>query len=60
VRGIADALDKIPKETLEDDEADGLDSAAIEEDGAMADVAAYEHVEESGPGEEEPPVPKNS
>jgi GTP-binding protein len=62
VRGIADALDKIPKETLADDEAEFADSAVAEEDGDIVDVAAYEHgdVEESEPGEEGPPVPKNS
>jgi GTP-binding protein len=60
VRGIADALDKIPKETLEDDETDGADSAAIEEDGGIINVGPYEDAEESGPGEEGAPVPKNS
>lgn len=60
VRGIADALDKIPKETLGDDETDSADSAAAEEDGGIVEAAAYEDVEESEPGEEGPPVPKNS
>jgi len=60
VRGIADALDKIPKETLGDDETEGEDSSAAEEDGGIVDVTAYEDVEESEPGEEGPPVPKNS
>jgi GTPase len=58
VRGIADALDKIPKETLTDDETEG--TAVVEEDGDIADVAAYEDAEESEPGEEGPPVTKNS
>ncbi|HEV2103470.1 MAG TPA: GTPase ObgE [Candidatus Acidoferrum sp.] len=58
VRGIADALDKIPKETLTDNETDGADS--VEEDGGIVNVAAYEDAEESEPGEEGPPVPKNS
>ncbi|HET6931737.1 MAG TPA: GTPase ObgE [Candidatus Acidoferrum sp.] len=63
VRGIADALDKIPKETLIDDDAEGADSAAVEEDGDIVDVSAYENAAESEPseeGEEGPPVPKNS
>jgi GTPase len=60
VRGIADALDKIPKETLTDEEAEGVDSAVVEEDGDIVDIAAYEHAEESEPGEEGPPLPKNS
>jgi GTP-binding protein len=45
IRGIADALDKIPKETLTDDEAEGSDPAVVEK---------------SEPGEEGPPVSKNS
>jgi GTP-binding protein len=63
VRGIADALDKIPKETLADDEGEGADTAVVEEDGDIVDVSAYENAEESEPsqeGEEGPPVPKNS
>ncbi|HET7108407.1 MAG TPA: GTPase ObgE [Candidatus Acidoferrum sp.] len=60
VRGIADALDKIPKETLTDDEAESADSAVAEEDGDIVDVAAYENADESEPGEEGPPVPKIS
>jgi GTPase len=63
VRGIADALDKIPKETLTDDEAEGADSAVAEQDGDIVNVSAYENAEESEPseeGEEGPPVPKNS
>lgn len=63
VRGIADALDKIPKEAFEDDEAEGADSAVVEEDSDIVDVSAYENAEESEPseeGEEGPPVPKNS
>jgi GTPase len=60
VRGIADALDKIPKETLEEDEADGADSAEVEREEGIIDVAKYEDAEGSEPGEEGPPVPKNS
>jgi GTPase len=60
VRGIADALDKIPKETIEDDETDGTDSAGVEEDGGVIDIGPYEDAEESEPDEEGPPVPKNS
>ena len=60
VRGIADALDKIPKETLTDDETEGADSAVVEEDGDIVDVSAYENAEKSEPGQEGPPVPKNS
>ncbi len=60
VRGIADALDKIPKETLTDDETEGADSPVVEEDGAIVDVTAYENAEKSEPGQEGPPVPKNS
>jgi GTPase len=58
VRGIADALDKIPKETLTGDETDETDS--VEEDGGIVDVVAYEGAEEPESGEEGPPVPKNS
>jgi GTPase len=60
VRGIADALDKIPKETIEDDETDGTDSAGVEEDGGVIDIGPFEDAEESEPDEEGPPVPKNS
>jgi GTPase len=60
VRGIADALDKIPKEAVEDEEANGMDSAAAEPEDGIIDIGAYEDAEESGPGEEGPPVPKNS
>jgi GTPase len=60
VRGIADALDKIPKETLTDDETEGADSTGAEEDGDIVDAAAYEDAGESESGEEGPPVPKNS
>jgi GTP-binding protein len=60
VRGIADALDKIPKETLTDDETEGADSPVVEEHGDIVDVTAYENAEKSEPGQEGPPVPKNS
>jgi GTP-binding protein len=60
VRGIADALDKIPKETVEDEEAEGEDSAAVGEDSDVINIGPYEDAEESEPGEEGPPVPKNS
>jgi len=60
VRGIADALDKIPKETLTDDETEGADSSVVEEHGDIVDVSAYENAEESETSEEGPPVPKNS
>jgi GTP-binding protein len=60
VRGVADALDKIPKETLGDDETEGEDSSVAEEDGDIVDVTAYEDAEESESGEEGPSVPKNS
>ncbi len=60
VRGIADALDKIPKETLTDDETEVADSPVVEEHGDIVDVTAYENAEKSEPGQEGPPVPKNS
>jgi len=60
VRGIADALDKIPKETLADDETEDADSPVVEEHGDIVDVTAYENAEKSEPGQEGPPVPKNS
>jgi GTPase involved in cell partitioning and DNA repair len=60
VRGVADALDKIPKEAVDDEEAEGEDSATVGEDSDAIDVGPYEDAEESEPGEEGPPVPKNS
>jgi GTPase len=49
VRGIADALDKIPKEDLQDDEA------ASEQDTDFSDISAYEP-EDSEDAEDEPPA----
>jgi GTP-binding protein len=45
VRGIADALDKIPKEKVEDEESEGTDSAPVEEDGRVSDIGPYEDAE---------------
>jgi GTPase len=49
VRGIADALDKIPKEDLQDDEA------ASEQDTDFSDISANEP-EDSEDAEDEPPA----
>jgi GTPase len=54
VRAMADALDKIPKETLEDETED----AAI--DAQDADAEAYETADGSESDEPGPPIPKVS
>jgi GTPase len=54
VRAMADALDKIPKEALEDETED----AAI--DGEDADAEAYETGNDSESDEPGPPIPKVS
>jgi len=49
VRGMADALDKIPKEELEDLEAPRADAA-------FSDLLALEEPGDAEPGEDDPPV----
>ncbi len=51
VRAMADALDKIPKE-----EVDAAPETGVE----YADIGAYGEADESEPGEDDPPVEKNS
>jgi GTPase len=58
VRGMADALDRIPKEQFEDDEAGHADMAPVSE-AEHVDISAYEDDEDT-PGEDDPPVAENS
>lgn len=53
VRAMADALDKIPKETLEEDTAEATTAEYV-------DDGEYDDAEDSEEDEEGPPVPKNS
>jgi GTP-binding protein len=55
VRAMADALDKIPKETLEEETED----AAIDADEDI-EAEAYEAADDSESGEPGPPIPKDS
>jgi len=54
VRGMADALDKIPKEALED--VDTAPEAGVE----YVDIGSYEDPDESEPDEDGPPIAKIS
>jgi len=54
VRGMADALDKIPKEAMED--VDTAPEAGVE----YVDIGSYEDSDDSEPDEDGPPVSKNS
>jgi GTPase len=54
VRGMADALDRIPREQFEDDEAGHADMAPGSEPDHV-DIATYED-DEDAPGEDDPPV----
>jgi GTPase len=58
VRAMADALDKIPKEMVEDDE----DSAEIvdEIEGEEADAESYEALDDAEADEQDPPISKIS
>jgi GTPase len=58
VRSMADALDRIPKEQFEDDEAGHTDTAPASE-AEHLDISAYEDDEDT-PGEDGPPVAENS
>ena len=54
VRAMADALDKIPKEEMDDADT------ALESDEEFMDIGAAEDPEESEPAEDDPPAAKNS
>jgi GTP-binding protein len=56
VRAMADALDKIPKETLDDESED----TAIEAGQEYVDAEAYEAADDSESDEPGPPIPKVS
>jgi GTP-binding protein len=60
VRGVADALDKIPKEPFVENEEGGADEEKAEREDGLIDAEAYEDAEDSEPDEEGPPITKFS
>jgi hypothetical protein len=61
VRAMADALDKIPKETLDDDDsAESANDGGDDEELEDADGETYEDADDADHDEPGPPIPKVS
>jgi GTPase len=61
VRAMADALDKIPKETLGDDQsAEAVNEDGVDQELEDAEAETYQAADDADPDEPGPPIPKVS
>jgi len=60
VRGIADALDRIPREKVEDETEVKELGTPLEAGAEFLDIGAYEDPEDGEPNDDGPAVPRNS